>query len=526
MGATMLAVGFMPLGWYPVAWVALVPLLARWEMRAVSWAYARELYAVFLVTSCLAGYWLLFHPDTAFALRGGVGLFLAPIPFVASFITASLAKARWGTKAGLALLGANLLAFEYLMLHSPVHAPWLLLGHTQADATLFNQAADLGGVLILSTWVFVLNLAAFSVLPSVAALPKTWAERTALLTKNRTGAFGLALAVFFALIALPFAYGAHRVDRMDAVSGYLRVGLVQPNMSPRDWADPVTKSRVAYLARMSNQVIDVWSGSRYRPDSSNVMLSVSTSRAASPDGDPSGLLVWPQGALPHLGSRERQLELVDRLGAWSDRMNVALLAGAESLDGEGLGTHNGTVFLAPSREPARRRQSLHAPLFDYGSDPAPGAQGPSTFQLGQTTLGTVLGFESLFGEHVSRVTEDADVLLVLAQTDQWGHSPGVYQHLAYTRLRAIESRRAVVVSTVRGVSALVQPDGSSERVADWKDQGVVSLDVPIHQQTTVYARYGDWMGSLGLALALLGHAGLVVAGRIHPSAKRTTKSRR
>ena len=519
-GAALLALGFMPLGGYPIAWVALVPMLARWERREVSWAYARELYAVFLMTSCLAGFWLLFHPDTGFALRGGVGLFLAPIPFVASFVGASMVKARRGVKAGLAMLGANLLAFEYLLLHSPLHAPWLLLGHTQAEATLFNQSADLGGVLILSAWVFALNVSAFVLLPSAASLPTTWSRRIALLATSRIGARSLALAVFFTLLALPAAYGAYRMDRLDAVSGYLRVGLVQPNMSPEDWDDPVAKSRVAYLATMSNQVVNIWNGNRYRPDSSNVMLPVSTSRTASPEGDASGLLIWPRGALPHLGSRDRQLELVGRLDAWSDRMNVALLTGAESLDGESLEPLNGSVFIAPSREPARREQSLRAPMFDYGADAPAVAAEPSTFTLGRTNLGTVLGSESLFGEHVRDVTADADVLVVLAQADQWGHSPGIYQHLAYTRLRAIESRRAVVVSTVRGVSALIHPDGSSERVVDWQQQGVVSLDVPIHQQSTVYARYGDWMGLIGLALALVGNVGLVAAQRLPPATKR------
>ena len=526
VGAMLLAIGFMPLGGYPIAWIALVPMLARWELREVSWAYARELYAVFLMTSCFAGFWLLFHPDTGFALRGGVGLFLAPVPFAAAFVGASAVKARWGLKAGLAILGANLLAFEYLLLHSPLHAPWLLLGHTQADATLFNQTADLGGVLMLSAWVYALNVTALFVLPSVAKLPVTWTKRLQLMTRNRVGARGLALAAFFTLLAIPTAYGAYRMERLDAVSGYLRVGLVQPNMTPKDWDDPIAKSRVAYLASMSNQVVNVWNGNRYRPDSSTVMLPVSSTRPASAAGDPAGVLIWPQGALPHLGSADRQIELVGRLDAWSDRMNVALLTGAERLDGDGRKPFNGSVFLAPNREPARRDQSLRAPMFDYGAAAPADAARESTFRLGQTRLGTVLGFESLFGEHVRDVTADADVLVVLAQTDQWGHSPGVYQHLAYTQLRAIESRRAVVVSTVRGVSALVQPDGSSERVADWEDQGVVSLDVPIHQQTTLYARRGDWMGLLGLALALVGNVALVAGTRLRPAPVRSRKGRR
>lgn len=505
VGATLLAFSFTPVGLYPVAWVALVPILARWSRREASWAYARELYAVFLTTSCLAGFWLLFHPVTTQAIRGGFGLFLIPLPLVGAFISAAFVRTRWGLAAGLAILVANVIGFEYLMLHAPLRTPWLLLGHTQADATLFNQMADTGGVLMLSTWVLLLNIAAFQILPSAVDVPTHWSERIGLFLSDRPGARGFAAAVLSLLLALPLAYSATRTARMDAVAGYLRVGLVQPNMNPREWSDPGAKSRVAYLADLSNGVVSHWSGRTYRPDSVAHALPVSL---ASPPHSrtPQGLLIWPQAALPHLGSAQRQRDLVDRLDGWSERMNVGLLTGAETLDDGQTRPVQSAVFLAPHRDPLEVEQQVRAPLFDSPSG-APSSRRPAPFLLGRTRVASVVGFESLFGDYARDAASGADVLVVLAKTDQWGHSPGIYQHLAYTRLRAIESRRSVVVSSVRGVSALIHPDGSTERVADWKDQGVVSLDVPIHQQQTLYSRWGDWVGLLGLALALVANIG-------------------
>lgn len=507
-GAALLAFSLTPVGLYPVAWVALVPILARWAGREASWAYARELYAVFLTTSCLAGFWLLFHPSTSQAIRGGFGLFLIPLPLVAAFIGAAFVRTRWGLAAGLAILVANIIGFEYLMLHSPLRTPYLMFGHTQADATLFNQMADTGGVLLLSVWVLTLNIAAFLTVPVAAVLPRTWSERLALILSDRPGARGFAAAVLSLLLALPLAYSAIQTARMDAVSGYLRVGLVQPNMSPTDWADPAAKSRVAYLADLSNGVVEHWSGRTYLPDSAHARPVSLPSPARA--GTPQGLLVWPQGALPHLGSPERQRDLVERLNEWSARLNVGLLTGAETLEAGETTPRQTTVFIAPHRQPAETGQQVRSPLFDTPSAKH-SSHRSAPFPLGRARVASVVGFESLFGDYARDAASGADVLVVLAKTDQWGHSPGIYQHLAYTRLRAIESRRAVVMSSVRGVSALIHPDGSVERVADWKDQGVVSLDVPIYQRQTLYAHWGDWVGILGFALALVGN--VVLFGR-------------
>ncbi|MEO0559497.1 MAG: nitrilase-related carbon-nitrogen hydrolase [Bacteroidota bacterium] len=522
IGSALLAFSFTPMGFYPIAWVALVPILSRWACREASWAYARELYAVFLMTSCLAGFWLLFHPDTGQAIRGGLGLFLIPLPFVAAFISAAVVRARRGLGAGLAMLAANVLAFEYLLIHSPVHAPWLLLGHTQATATLFNQMADVGGVLLLSAWVLGLNVAVFTAVPSAASVPTSWLERMALVLTDRPGVRGFAVAVLSLLLALPMAYSVHRVSGLDAVTGYLRVGLVQPNMNPREWADPGAKSRVAYLAELSNGVVRHWQGQTYLPDSSRLAQPVSLTTSARSD-TPSGLLVWPQGALPHLGSRDRQRDLVDRLDGWTERLNVGLLAGAETLENAESEPVQTAVFLAPSRDPASVSQQKRSPLFDGPAGDAL-SRSQTPFPFGRTRIASVVGFESLYGDYARDAVSGADVLVVLAKTDQWGHSPGIYQHLAFTRLRAIETRRAVVLSSVRGVSALIHPDGSTERVADWRDQGVVSLDVPILQKRTLYSRWGDWVGLFGLGLALVANLGVLGHARFgRPPAPRRTR---
>ena len=51
------------MGFYPLAWVALVPILSHWVDRRATLALAREIYAVFLVAAAATGFWALHLPE-------------------------------------------------------------------------------------------------------------------------------------------------------------------------------------------------------------------------------------------------------------------------------------------------------------------------------------------------------------------------------------------------------------------------------------------------------------------------------
>ena len=121
-----------------------------------------------------------------------------------------------------------------------------------------------------------------------------------------------------------------------------------------------------------------------------------------------------------------------------------------------------------------------------------------------TTFGTLICYESLFGDYTrTLVHQGAEFLVVLAQDGWWGRSAGYLQHFALTRLRAIETRRAVVMSTVTGRSGLIHPDGSAPVTTDWMERTVHHASVPLLQAPTVYVLHGDWVGRGALILSLL-----------------------
>lgn len=493
-GALLLALSLPPLGVYPLAWVALVPLIARWAQRPPSWDHIRELYALLLTTSCCVGFWLLFNPDPGVAALGGMSLFLAPIPLVVAFGVAGVVKEKVGLVGGLVALCLNILAAEFLTLAFNVSVPWLLFGHTQADAVEFIQIADLGGVLLLSLWVLLLNLTAFMAIPRTGKLIESIGER------------GGAMAVFTVLVVLPVAYGSVRTAQSDVPSGFTHVGIVQPGVEPGDWDRMGPATKVDHLADLSTPLME------QRRQAQNA----SDSTVAEGPHHTVGLLIWPQTSLPFMGTDEGEAQLYSRLQSWAARHDVALLTGAKTAP-EGVDRAHGqprdsdlansAVLIRPGAPLVRYDQMRRVPFAD-----AAAATGSDRvlFEAEEAEIATAVGFESLYGDHIRRFTRDgADMIVVLSRNDMWGRSAGLYQHLQFTRLRAIESRRAVVLSTVSGISALIHPGGRIEELAGWLDEEVLAVPVPTYRGETFYVRHGDWIGRWAFGLALIFNLGAI-----------------
>ena len=505
-GALLIAFSLPPLGAFPLAWVGLVPLIARWSVRRPSVDYGRELYALLLTTSCCVGFWLLFNPDPGTAALGGLSLFLVPVPLTAAFLLAGLVRERAGVHAGLAALVLNVLATEFLTLAANVSVPWLLLGHTQVEAVDFIQMADVGGVLLLSLWVLALNVTVFLALPRTGRIGERYGER------------GATIALFTALLALPLAYGSIRTAQADVPAGYTRVGIVQPGIAPGEWDDQDAKTKVDYLAGLSDDLLGRWRGPA--ADSSGARAETA-GRARGAGG--LGLIVWPQSSLPFMGTDRGERQLYDRLERWCAQRDVALLAGATTASAgtdrragrpDAADLANSAVMIRPGKPVLRYDQMRRVPFAD-----AQAAEGSSRTLLtvGGTDIATTVGFESMFGDHVRRFTQQgAGLIVVLSRNDLWGRSAGLFQHLQFTRLRAIESRRAVLLSTVSGVSAMILPGGAIEEIAGWMDQDVTGIDVPTFRGETFYVRHGDWVGRWALALALALNLGVVLASVFMP----------
>jgi apolipoprotein N-acyltransferase len=118
----------------------------------------------------------------------------------------------------------------------------------------------------------------------------------------------------------------------------------------------------------------------------------------------------------------------------------------------------------------------------------------------------IICYESVFGEHVAaHVRNGATLLMIMTNDAWWGTSPGYRQHLAYGRLRAIETRRDIARSANTGTSCAIDQLGNIHQASTWWQPTALRLDLLANDRLTLFVRWGDVIGlsAVWLGLALL-----------------------
>lgn len=473
----LLGISSLPLPLGPLAWIALVPLLLLWDRATSPGWFLAECYTAFLIACAVGFFWPLLHlyseaPWVVFASQLGLPLLWA-LPWIASLPF----RQRFGRGAGLLMLLAGHLGVEQAMVEGPLAFPWPVLGHTQAQLTWLNQFADISGVAGLT--LFVLGLNVFIFLYRTARRPR---QRIA-----------PALAVAL-LLGLSLTYSLWRRADVARAEQHVTVGLVQPALSYEDWTNRFGSTRLAHLLSLSDSLI--------------------TSMNAPPV-----LVVWPEMALPVSGSSTRQARIDKLLRDWSERHGVALLTGSLApADDRPMPAlfHNRAVLYEPDRGMNRYDQvhllpfrssaplDRHAPWLgpDRPTHLLPGER-TTPLDLDPFRAGVLLGYEVLVGDHARALVKQGTDFFITLHVDGWGgRTPGFRPHLNYLRLRAIEMRRSVVQVAASGSTSLVAPDGSVIYQSAYQKPDAHLAAVRLVSSQTPYARYGNWLGWLGLIASL------------------------
>lgn len=119
----------------------------------------------------------------------------------------------------------------------------------------------------------------------------------------------------------------------------------------------------------------------------------------------------------------------------------------------------------------------------------------SLFETPEAKVGCAICYESVYGEYfASFVRKGAQTMFVITNDGWWDDTMGYRQHLRFSKLRAIETRRSIARSANTGISALINERGDIVSATEWDEETSLSGEVTLSDKTTLFVEYGDIVG--------------------------------
>jgi apolipoprotein N-acyltransferase len=358
---------------------------------------------------------------------------------------------------------------------------WGSLGVSQVPNTATVRVAVVAGV-----WGVTFLVVFIAALLAAAAGPGTSVRRRAL-------ALGLAAAAAVAPAAIPFASATGRPLDVAAIQVDFRRG---ERVSSGAGDVTVTRLNVDLHRRLTGDPPDlaIWGESALDPESLSDLDEVRDTIA-------------DVGSPVLLGSTSRDIETSETRGPIYNQAVV--------FDGGGavVDVYRKT-HLVPYGEyiPWKAMVGWISALDQIGYELAPGEAVHTLSAPGLPTFAAPICFENSFPAlDRSLVDQGAEFLVVLTNNASYGETAASAQHLQMSRMRAIEDGRWVIHAAVSGISAFIDPSGRTYDETELFQPSIIRRTIRASSDRTPFVRFGDWLPivSLGLVVAL----GLVPRGR-------------
>jgi len=232
------------------------------------------------------------------------------------------------------------------------------------------------------------------------------------------------------------------------------------------------------------------------------------------------LAVWPENVVsfhrPLTGSPTATL-----LGAEARRLQAALLVGVTEPAGPGHFRNAAVLFDANGVQTGRYDKVHRVPFGEYipargllsrvvnlsqvPADAVPG-HGPGLLHSGANQLGVIISYEVFFPDRArAAVLAGGQLLLLPTNAASYTGQAVPAEEVAASRLRALETARAVVQAAPTGYSALINETGHVQQRSALGQPALLRATVDLSNRTTPYARTGD-LPALALAFGALAAA--------------------
>lgn len=428
-------------------------------------------------------------------------------------------KKKFGGSLPYIFLATMWIAWERFYFDAEISWPWLVLGNAFAGTTTAVQWYEYTGALGGSLWVWTCNLSLFGLLSAFKS--GSW---QGLNEKARRYALAATALAFIVPPALSMFMYTHYDEKSD--KGSISTVVLQPNIDPYNKFVSMTQAQQNDL--LCDQIRE-----QLPQDHEKDMLFVApetfTSDVCVDDINSSATVQQLKGTISDypgcniiVGASAysfRQSESAPtptarRIGhsTWYESYNAGLLLSRRSKAG----------LYKKSRLVVGVEKMPYPRFFSKIDNMLGGVMGrclgqketsllnfvPASQDKESTALGCAICYESIYPEHfASFVKKGAVAMTVITNDAWWGDTPGYRQHLNYSRLRAIETRRCIARSANTGISAFIDQRGDVISQSHWWQKETLASDLVCSSFLTVFVRYGDICGRLcSFVFLLLGLA--------------------
>lgn len=516
LSAVMMSVPFLIPHTGLLALFGLVPLLCMERIadalgRKRIWIYH---YSAFVLWNAATTFWVCNA-----TIGGGLfAIFANALQMSLIFGLFRLSKKKFQGALPYIFLMVSWIAWERFYFDAEISWPWLVLGNSFARTTGAIQWYEITGTLGGSLWIWLCNLGLFGIMTALSDgrwNTFNWKARTAAVT----GYVLILIGPFIASSVIGKEYKYSMTAPED-----LEVLIIQPNIDPYNKFQAMTQEQQdAILLSQAEKAL------AYRKGDSTAapLLIVAPETFTSP--------VVP-------GQYERSRTWRRFTSFLKDYPNVNILFGASTYDyiqsykapshtardmGDNiwLESHNSAIMTDGSaRTEIFHKNKLvvavemmpYPAIFGKIDDLLGGVMGRCIGQGDisllhvrstegeEVPVGCAICYESVYGEYYTDyIRKGARAMTVITNDAWWGNTPGYRQHLSYSSLRAIETRRAIARCANTGISAIISPSGEIMQPTPWWEPAVIKGNIPLRDDVTFFVAHGDITGRICTFLFIL-----------------------
>jgi apolipoprotein N-acyltransferase len=488
-----------------VLFVAFVPLLyvadqlADQKQSHSSIAVFFYSSVTFILWNVLSTWWIAYVSFSGMLLISVLNAFL----MASVWWLMHLVNQKLNVRTGYFSLVVFWLTFEFFHFHWSFQWPWLTLGNGFANSVRMVQWYDFTGVLGGSFWILLTNILFFSIYKNIAK-------------RKYLKSFNLSIWVLL-LIILPVGWSLYRYYTFSERGKPIEVVVLQPNIDPYSdkFSGMSTEKQVQRLFLLAETTVSDSTDFILAPETSlptmwedsllheNQLLQFifRTIRKSKKTSFIAGAITQRKFKIGETVSKTARRSA--NCSFYYDIYNSALMIDSTSYVQIG---HKSILVSGVEKMPFQNYLSflekyvIH--LGGVGGSFASADQSTVFDVTDKNKIGSVICFESAFGEFVgSTVTKGANLIFVMTNDGWWKDSPGVSQHFSYSRLRAIETRRNIVRCANTGISGFINERGDVLKKTDVNSCVAISAKIRMNDTITFYVRYGDFIGRISMILS-------------------------